>query len=72
MTLLRDVWIPLLAILILLVLLVAVLVLIYEQNGLFLPFASQPDDAETTSAVCLPEKFEIINNKVIPNWRILK
>ncbi len=71
MTLLRDVWIPLLAILILLVLLLAVLVLVYEQNGLFLPFASQADDAETTASVCLPEKIEI-NNIVIPNWRILK
>ena len=52
MTLLRKYGIPLVAILILLVLLVAVLVLIYQQNGLLLPFAAQPDKEETSS-VCL-------------------
>ena len=55
------------AILVLLALLVAVLVVIYDQNGIFLPFASRPD------AVPLKAVIDQINENVyIPNWRIIK
>ena len=45
------------AILVLLVLLVAVLVVIYDQNGLFLPFASQPDSASLEALAVLPKEI---------------
>ena len=45
------------AILVLLILLVAVLVVIYDQNGLFLPFASQPDSASLEALAVLPKEI---------------
>lgn len=60
------------AILVLLILLVAVLVVIYDQNGIFLPFASQPDPMPPESVVSLPNKIDHINEIIyIPNWRII-
>ena len=58
------------AILVLLVLLVAVLVVIYDQNGLFLPFASQPDALPPQTVAYLPNEIYRINE--IPNWRIIE
>ena len=61
------------AILVLLALLVAVLVVIYDQNGIFLPFSSQPDAAPPETVAFLPVKIDQINENVyIPNWRIMK
>ncbi len=61
------------AILVLLALLVAVLVVIYDQNGILLPFASQPDAVPPETVAFLPDKIDQINENVyIPNWRIMK
>lgn len=60
------------AILVLLALLIAALVVVYDQNGLFLPFAAQPDSEVTTAALCLHDQNSLNNNIIIPNWRILK
>ena len=71
MKLLKKIGFPLLAIIILLALLLAVLILMYEQNGLFLPFASHPDNAETENAECTPRVPETTNNTLSVNWRII-
>lgn len=61
------------AILVLLALLVAVLVVIYDQSGIFLPFASRPDAVPPETVAFLPEIIDQINENVnIPNWRIIK
>ncbi len=73
MNLFRNAIIPLIAILILLALLVAAIVLIYEQKGLLLPFASQPDEATAETTVCAPKIVLCLNeNTLFSNWRILK
>ncbi len=61
------------AILVLLVLLVAVLVVMYDQNGVFLPFSTQPDPVPPETVALIPYIIDQINENVyIPNWRMLK
>ena len=73
MRLLRKVGIPLAAILILLALLIAVIILKYEQEGMFLPFAVRPDIEGTETSACQQNTVEYIKeNILIPNWRITK
>ena len=62
MKLLRDFGIPLVALLVLLALLLAVLIIIYDQNGIFLPFAAQPEETDADTAVCIPDNDEYKTN----------
>jgi len=72
MNLFSDAIIPLVAILILLALLLTVLVLVYKQKGVLLPFATQPDGPAENTVRHPNFKSYMIENKLIPNWRILK
>lgn len=72
MRLLRQVGIPLLAILILLSLLLAAVILIYEQKGRMLPFASHSGNETTEASNHQPSVVEYIQENYNPDWRILK
>jgi hypothetical protein len=72
MKLLRDFGIPLVALLVLLALLLAVLIIIYDQNGIFLPFAVQPEETDADTAVCIPDNDEYKTNILFLNWRLLQ
>lgn len=70
MALLRKVGIPLVALLVLLAMLLAVLIIIYDQNGVFLPFAAQPDDTEAETSIYIPDNDEFKINILFSNWRL--